>query len=106
MTNEQTATLVLKDGTGTYYILSQETLEQGRVPAEAKAALEAQLPALQAIGTADDDAQGYAVTIVGMLVGAGLAWGGVGLGLLINDYISQVEQVVPSIDLSHTTAGH
>jgi len=37
MTNEQTMTLVLKDAAGNYFLVSQETLEQGRVPEEHRA---------------------------------------------------------------------
>jgi len=57
MTTEQAATLVLKDGTGSYYLVSQETLELGRIPDEHKTAFE------QAIATAqcgaDGDTQGF-----------------------------------------------
>jgi hypothetical protein len=40
MTNEQTNMLVLKDQTGTYFLVPPETLEQGRVPAEQTAEVE------------------------------------------------------------------
>jgi len=36
MTNEQTGTLVLKDAAGSYFLVSQEALERGRVPEERK----------------------------------------------------------------------
>ncbi|MGH2587102.1 MAG: hypothetical protein ACRDJE_19490 [Dehalococcoidia bacterium] len=40
MTNEQTGTLVLKDQAGNYFLVPQETLEQGRVPEEHTAEVE------------------------------------------------------------------
>jgi hypothetical protein len=51
--------LVIKDQAGEYYLLPLEMLQRGRVPEEKREALEAQLPALQTIGAADDDAQGH-----------------------------------------------
>jgi len=52
MTNEQTSTLVLKDRAGIYFLVSQETLEQGRVPEEQKVEVEQLL--------AESDVSGYA----------------------------------------------
>ncbi|MGH2604555.1 MAG: hypothetical protein ACRDJ9_34845 [Dehalococcoidia bacterium] len=40
MTDTQIGMLVLQDNTGDYFLLPQTTLEQGRVPAEHKAAVE------------------------------------------------------------------
>ena len=40
MTNAQTTTLVFKNDAGSYFLLPQETLEQGRVPDEQQAAVE------------------------------------------------------------------
>jgi hypothetical protein len=54
MTNAQTGTLVFKDQAGEYYLVPQETLEQGRVPAEHKAQIEHLIAEQQ-------DVQGYAM---------------------------------------------
>jgi len=61
MTTEQVTALVLKDGAGSYFLVPQETLEQGRVRQERNAELE-RLIAEQG------DVQGHA----GMLVIIGL----------------------------------
>jgi hypothetical protein len=53
MTNEQTATIVLKDKTGSYFLVPQATVEQGRVPAERKAEIERMLA----------DAEGFAAAV-------------------------------------------
>jgi hypothetical protein len=58
MTKAQTGTLVLKDATGSYFLVAQETLEQGRVPVERTAELE-QMIAAAAQGDAGGDVQGY-----------------------------------------------
>ena len=70
MTNEQTTTLVFKDQAGEYYLVSQATLEQGRVPAEQKAALE------QLIAEQQEDVQGYILPILyGVAMTVGFAAG-------------------------------
>jgi hypothetical protein len=56
MTNEQTNALVLKDAAGSYFLVPQAVLEQGRVPAEHTAELE-QL--IAAGGPDGDDVQGH-----------------------------------------------
>jgi hypothetical protein len=40
MANAQTGTLVLKDAAGNYFLVSPETVEQGRVPEEHRAEVE------------------------------------------------------------------
>lgn len=70
MTNAQTGTLVLQDGAGDYFLVPQETLEQGRVPGEHKAEVE-RLVAEAAQGGADgEDVQGY--FSLGILFGYGV----------------------------------
>jgi hypothetical protein len=101
MTTEQIATLVLKDEAGTYYLLSQETLEQGRVPEERIAELEQFIAAAADGRTGKDDVDGHAVAIAlvaAPFVAVGLMWGLEGLrrGL----FGSSVEQVVPDVDYS------
>jgi hypothetical protein len=59
MMTAQTVTLVFKDEAGEYYLLPQETLERGRVPAEHTTALEAQLAAMAPAAAEGDDVQGY-----------------------------------------------
>ena len=70
MTNAQTGTLVFKDSAGDYFLLPQETLEQGRVPTEHTAKLER---LIEERGAGGDDVQGYY---------ANLLWG---LGFVIAD---------------------
>jgi hypothetical protein len=94
MTTDEMSAVIFKDQAGEYYLLPQAVLERGRVPAEARAALEAQVPALQALGAADDDAQGHvvyaaaalgtAVTMLGFAIGR--KFGGSDLGPLIRAY--------------------
>jgi hypothetical protein len=61
MTDAQGNMLVLKDAVGNYFLVSQETLEQGRVPEEHRAQVE-RLVAEASTGEAGegDDTQGYA----------------------------------------------
>jgi hypothetical protein len=61
MTDVQTGTLVLKDATGSYFLVPQAVLEQGRVPAEHTAELE-QL--IAAGGPDGDDVQGHRLRYV------------------------------------------
>jgi hypothetical protein len=58
MTHAQTGTLVLKDATGSYFLVAQETLEQGRVPEERTAELEQMIVAAARVD-AGEDVQGY-----------------------------------------------
>jgi hypothetical protein len=79
MTNERTLALVFKDQAGEYYLVPEETLERGRVPAEHKAALEAQFAALAPAPTEGDDVQGYAAPVVvpylvGIAAGLTVRW--------------------------------
>lgn len=70
MVDEQAATLVFRDQAGEYYLLSQATLEQGRVPAEQKAEIE------RIVGeVASDDVAGHNPFLVGVFVGAILGGG-------------------------------
>jgi hypothetical protein len=64
MANEEGVTLVLKDGAGNYFLVSEETLEQGRVP-------EARTPELERILAEQQEVQGY---VLPMFV-AGIALG-------------------------------
>jgi hypothetical protein len=57
MITEQTDTLVLKDATGDYYLVPQQLVERGRVPAEHTAELEHLVA--QTIATERDDTQGH-----------------------------------------------
>jgi hypothetical protein len=60
MTNEQMRTLVLKDAAGNYFLVSQETVEQGRVPEEHRAAVERLVAeARSGQGGEGADTQGY-----------------------------------------------
>jgi hypothetical protein len=85
MTTEQIDALVFKDQAGEYYLLPQAVLERGRVSAEARAAIEEQFPALQALGTAGDDVQGSVVPALvgGFVFGMGCAAVGIGIGSAI-----------------------
>lgn len=69
MTHAQTDTLVLQDAAGSYFLVPQVTLEQGRVPEEQKAELTRLIAAAAALGGAGGDVQGYAapLTIAGAL---------------------------------------
>ncbi|MGH2588145.1 MAG: hypothetical protein ACRDJE_24770 [Dehalococcoidia bacterium] len=74
MTNAQTSTLVLKDQAGTYFLVSQETLERGRVPEEQVAELEQAIAAAQ--GGAGGDVQGFILPLVyGIAMTVGFAAG-------------------------------
>jgi len=69
MTNAETGTLVLKNQAGDYFLVPQETLERGRVPAEHTAEVEEAIAGGQG-GTGGDDVEGYAlVFIVGFVIG-------------------------------------
>lgn len=59
MTTEQTGMLVLKNATGDYFVLPQQELEKGRVPAERRAAVEQAISAAQG-GDGENDVQGHA----------------------------------------------
>ena len=61
MSSEQTTVLVFKDRAGEYYLLPQETLERGRVPAEDRADVER-----LASETAGDDVAGHMLGTVGV----------------------------------------
>jgi hypothetical protein len=101
MTTEQTATLLLKDRAGSYFIVPQETLERGRVPAEHMTEMEHLMASAAPAETGDADAQGY----VGFFAGVAAAIvvrAGFDLGYyLTSSYLSQPEQVVPTLDYSH-----
>ena len=58
MTQTKTGTLVVKDPTGSYFLVAQETLEQGRVPEERAAELEGAIASV-AQGDAGGEVQGY-----------------------------------------------
>lgn len=101
MSNAQANTLVLKDEAGTYYLLSQETLEQGRVPAEHTAELERHMTATAQGGTGGADTEGYVAPVVAGVIVAGAVRLGFDIGYNLTTWYlnSQVEQVVPTIDL-------
>ncbi|MGH2587105.1 MAG: hypothetical protein ACRDJE_19505 [Dehalococcoidia bacterium] len=61
MKTDQQETLVFKDQVGEYYLVPQETLEQGRVPTEHKAEIERFIAASEAAG---GDVQGYAIPLI------------------------------------------
>lgn len=63
MTHAQTGTLVLKDAAGSYFPVSLETLEQGRVPAERKAEVEQAITAARD-SAGRDDVEGYVINFV------------------------------------------
>jgi hypothetical protein len=63
MTDTQTNALALKDAAGNYFLVAQETLEQGRVPAERKAEVERLIAAAQG-GAGGDDAEGYILPLI------------------------------------------
>jgi hypothetical protein len=58
MTTEQTGMVMVKNAAGDYFVLPQQVLEQGRVPAEHKAEVE-QLLASASSGDGEDDVQGH-----------------------------------------------
>ncbi|MGH2585464.1 MAG: hypothetical protein ACRDJE_11170 [Dehalococcoidia bacterium] len=69
MSDAQTGTLVLKDTAGNYFLVPQETLEQGRVPAEHTAEIEQAIAAAQG-GAGGNDVEGYlALFAVAFVVG-------------------------------------
>jgi hypothetical protein len=87
MTDEQTTALVLKDGTGNYFLVPQEALEQGRVPEERKAQIE-QLMREQ------DDTQGHLWWLEGVLVPAAvIATGAYLIGRELNRPVSEAPAV-------------
>jgi hypothetical protein len=59
MTTNQMLMLAFQDQVGAYYLLPIETLERGRVPAERRDAVAAQLAALPPATGEEDDVQGY-----------------------------------------------
>jgi hypothetical protein len=77
MTNTKNPTLVLKDQAGSYFLLAQETLEQGRVPAEHTAEIERLIAAAQD-GADGDDVRGHAVLLAVALLYSGF-WLGYGV---------------------------
>jgi hypothetical protein len=70
MTNEQQATLVLKDTAGDYFLVSLAALEQGRVPEEHKAEVEQAVGATQS-GAGAEDVQGH---LYGLVVAVGVGY--------------------------------
>jgi hypothetical protein len=76
MMASRSRTLIVKDGAGSYFLLSQETLEQGRVPEEHTAAVERLMAAVSVGGdavqgyatplAAADDVNGHAIMIGGL----------------------------------------
>ncbi|MGH2584383.1 MAG: hypothetical protein ACRDJE_05660 [Dehalococcoidia bacterium] len=79
MENTEQAMVVCKDQAGDYYVLPQELLERAPVSAEAKAALDAHLPALRALGTGEDT-HGH---VVAFIAGAALGSAAVLMGFSI-----------------------
>lgn len=75
MTSTRAGTLVLKDQAGSYFLVSQETLAQGRVPEQQRGELERLTADTAQGGGAGDDVQGHlfgAVFWVGFAIGYGV----------------------------------
>jgi len=102
MTNERTTTLVLKDSAGSYYLVSQEMLEQGRIPADRAAEIESLLTVSGRSADGGEDTHGYFGPLA--LVFAGVILGGVAGGISIHRALSfQPEELYhPNLDFSHT----
>ncbi|MGH2588825.1 MAG: hypothetical protein ACRDJE_28205 [Dehalococcoidia bacterium] len=98
MTTEQTGTLVLKDSTGSYYLVSQEMLEQIRVPAEHTAEIEEMIAAAQS-DAGGDDVQGHHPIAVGVAAFAIVYWSA-SMGYYVTRYLRGPEEAVPHIDYS------
>jgi len=100
MTNEQSGTLVLKDQAGSYFLVSQETLERGRVPEEQVAELEQAIAAAQ--GGAAGDAQGFILPLVyGIAMTVGFAAGYFGTKAAIEEE----EVLVPDLSSVMSSSG-
>jgi len=84
-TDAESGTLVFKDQAGDYYLLPLTMLQRGRVPEEAKAALEEQLAAMPAGATAGEEVQGYRYSpaLVGYIAGVLTTWASYGITRLI-----------------------
>ena len=77
MTDAHTVTLVFMNAAGDYFLVPQEVLERGRVPAEHKAEVEQAIAATQ--GGGGDDVQGHWLPLVyGLAAIAGMTGGFVG----------------------------
>lgn len=90
MTTGQSGTLVFKNAAGDYFLLPQDALERGRVPAERKAEVE------RLIGeVADDDVQGHVVFFAAVfLLGVGTG------GAITNALVPKGEQLhVPNVEI-------
>jgi hypothetical protein len=75
MTNAQAGTLVFKNAAGDYFLVPQEVLEQGRVPAEHRAEVEQAIAAAQD-GAGEDDVQGHILPLIfGLAAIAGMTGG-------------------------------
>jgi len=96
MTNAQASTLVLKDEAGSYYLVSQETLEQGRVPAERAAELEGLLAAATQGSAGEADAHGYALPLA--FAFAGVLMGGMAGGIAIHREVSGNSRLAPMLE--------
>lgn len=79
MTTDHSNMLVLKDPSGSYFIIPQETLERGRVPAEHTAEVEGHFAAATAA-----DVSGHAFMLglfLGTILGGGSAIGALAYNL-------------------------
>ena len=76
MAEAKTGTLVLRDGAGNYYLVTQETVERGRVAEEDKAEVERAIEAVQG-GAGADDVEGHVLPLVAFAVGFSLGFVGV-----------------------------
>ncbi len=92
MTNTETSTLVFKDQTGAYFVLPQEALERGRVPAERTAEIER-------LVAAQPDVQGHNIVrflglvLVGELIAVGIGFDDFGHGRAASASRGQLQPV-------------
>lgn len=89
---EETTALVLKDGTGSYFVLPHAALEQWRLPGEHNAELESLL-------VEQGDVQGY---VVPLAVAGGLAFG---YGAMIGNAIANFVMDQPKGTLNSLSIG-
>jgi hypothetical protein len=68
MQADQSVTLILKDQAGDYFLVPYELIERHRAPAEQKAEVERTLAAAAPIGEDGDDAQGFVLLPMGIVL--------------------------------------
>lgn len=99
MTNPQNTTLVLKDQAGSYFLVSQETLERGRVPEQHTAEVERLIATAGQGGVDGDDVHGHHPVAIGIAV-ACVLYTGFDLGYDLTKKFLGPEAQVPTLDLS------